>query len=975
MKLVKVEAHGFKSFADKTVLQFDGGIVGIVGPNGSGKSNINDAIKWVLGEQSSKSLRGDTMEDIIFAGSKTVPAMKTAEVSLTFDNSEGRLSLPHKKIVITRRITRGGGGNNYFINGENARLKDIKEIAMESGISKSSLAIISQGTISDIAQATPDERRVFFEEAAGISKYKSRKKVSLRKLEQTTETLEKIQAVVRELERQVAPLKRQAEKAEKYLELTSELKGVEVALIVEDVSFYQEKLEELSEKYKEVIETKEELNAQIVNATQTVKDKTAFKLTLENEILSLDQRLQALSDQVRDIESRDAATAQRRQLIIEGQIQSSDASKKIAMKEELEELAKKISSYTNFIDQSQENINSRKVNASESDISLSRLKFQKEQIQTQIYRVKSKIDMLEDNKKNRSNLFKGTKTIINNQSAFSGVKGIVADIINVEEKYSSAIETVLQNALQNVVVDSSDTAVQCVNFLKQNQGGRATFIPLSSVKPKFIREDHKLALTTQPGFVGIGSDLIKTAPQFELLKKFLLGNIIVTENVEQATSISNLLERRYAVVSLDGNIVRVGGVISGGQQGNSRDLLNIDEQITKLRESDEPLLQKKIEEINSKIAQFDHESSEERAFVGELYIEIAKTKEKLSISKDQYEFLLDKYESSTKEKFEASTKVVPENSKENLILEKSNLSASLKAKREKVLSINNDLSDASNIKSELEKTLMQVIESSADTMTKRNQADFYVSSSMKRLSEEYQMTIEAATEKFSLEMDREEAREIVAEKRKLISELGHVNLDSIEDYAKVSERYEKLQASEEEIFNAQQTILAAINKMDKIIITKLDEMISSTRDEFQKVFETMFGGGVAKIKYTDPDNLLETGIEIVAQPPGKSVRNLKLFSGGEKAIIAISLLFAMLKSKPLPLCILDEVEAALDEANVLRYAHFLQTLKDTTQFIVVTHRVGTMENVDRLFGATMQQRGVTSFFTVKLDVAKEIINI
>ncbi len=973
MRLIKVIAHGFKSFADKTVLDFDGGVVGIVGPNGSGKSNINDAIKWVLGEQSSKSLRGDSMEDIIFAGSKTVPAMNFAEVTLTFDNSEGRVSLPHKKISITRKLTRGKGGNQYFINGDIARLRDIKEIAMETGMSKSSLAIISQGTISDIAQATPEERRAIFEEAAGISKYKSRKKEAIKKLDNTTEALEKIQTVVYELERQLKPLKKQAEKAELYLQKTGELKDVEVGLIVEDVTYFREQLEELNEKLVDVIDTKEDLEMRISNSEKDVEQKTAYKLNLENEVLNLNTRFQEVSESIRDLELKDSITSQRRQMIIDGQVTSSEAAKTEAMKEQLEELSTKLAQYKVWIARAEEDVKSKKADASEKELRIAKLQSKKELDATKLFKIKTKIGILEDHKNNKTNLFQGTKTIVQNKGTFPGVKGIVADSIDVPEEYTTAVETILQNALQHIVVDTSKTAVECVNFLKRNRGGRATFIPLSSIQPKSIREDHKLALSTQPGFIGIAAELVNAKPQYNILKKFLLGNIIVVDSIENATQISKLLQQRYMVVTKGGDIIRVGGVIAGGQAGKTRDLLGVDKQIDKLKAA-QPLIEKEVEQITAAISSLSNIISEDRAIIGELYVEAAKTKEKESNVREQYLYLKDKYEVAANKKFDVSkAQEISLGSVENFEAEKSQLSATLKAKREKIMAINNELTQVTLMKTELEKSLRQIMKDSSESMTQKNQAEFYVNTATKRLAEEYSMTIEAASEEFNLEMDREEAREFVSRMRKEISEIGHVNLDSIKSFEEVNARFTKLKTSEEELFSAQQTILAAINEMDKIIITKLDTTVKATREEFQKVFETMFGGGTAKIKYTDPENLLETGIDVIAQPPGKSVRNLKLFSGGEKAIIAISLLFAILKSKPLPLCILDEVEAALDEANVLRYAQFLQSLKASTQFIVVTHRVGTMENVDHLFGATMQNRGVTSFFSVKLDTAKELI--
>ena len=970
MKLIKVVAKGFKSFADKTTITFDGGIVGIVGPNGSGKSNINDAIKWVLGEQSIKSLRGDSTDDIIFSGSKTVPAMNKAEVSLTFDNSEGRISMPHKIFTISRVVERGISGNKYYINGTPARLKEIKEVAMESGIGKSSLAIISQGTISDIAEASPEERRGIFEEAAGISKYKTRKKEALRKLEKTSDALEKVKTVVYELEKQLAPLKRQADKAKIYLSKKDKLKNVELGLIAEDAKFFIGKLEELNVELEEVVSTKEHLKSRIDASDNELEEKTSHKLSLENQVHKLNGKFQEISDKLRTIELSSSQASQRRQMIIDGQIKNSSADRLLAMKEELQELSNKVSKYSLWEEKSASDVLYKRESVSKMQQKISSANLVIESSKRESLQAKTRISIFKDHRDNKSNLFKGTKTIIENKSLFPGFEGIVSDLIKVKDKYQVAIETILANALQHIVVSSSSDAVRAVNFLKANKGGRATFIPLDVIKPKGINENFTSVLHSQNGFIDMASDLISSRPKYEILFKFLLGNVVVTETIEDANNISRLLRSYVMVVSLNGDIVRPGGVISGGESSKTRELLGIDKKIEFL-ESRIPLLENVISIKSTEANRLSNAISEDQALIAELNIETAKVREKKYIIERQFRDLKSQFESESDQKLELLENNLE--SEDFLESEKSSIKAELTSKRESIISINKELSILTITKAELEKSLRNIIEDSSEKMTLKNQAEFILNSHKERISSEYEMTLEMAMNEHGLEIDREDARKIVSKLRTEIKQLGFVNVESIEDYQEIKDRHGNIKSSEEELVTAQETILSAIGEMDKIIILRLDETVKDVNKEMNTIFRTMFGGGMAEVKYTDSSNLLETGIVVIAQPPGKTVKNLKLFSGGEKAIVAITLLFAILKSKPLPLCILDEVEAALDDANVIRYADYLQELKHQTQFIVVTHRSGTMARVDHLFGATMQTRGVTTFFSARLADAKKLI--
>ena len=972
MKLIKIEAKGFKSFADKVTLKFNGGVVGIVGPNGSGKSNINDAIKWVLGEQSFKALRGDNMEDIIFAGSRTEKEQNKCEVTLTFDNSEGKLSLPYKIFTISRVLERGKGNNTYYINDQVARYRDIREISLESGISKSSLAIISQGTVSDIAQATPEQRRGIIEDAAGTSKYKSKKIEALKKLEKTQESLEKIDTVVAELKKQLAPLEKQAEKAKIYLEKSKSLKEVEVGLLVHDLSHFNNKLDELRTELIGVQETKEDLETRIKEQEISVEQNVDYKTNLEKEIRGLNTDLEKINENLYNLEVRFKNEEQKRELIISGQIQVADAEKITAMKSQLEIYSSEIKHFETWGESSIENVRGKKEEVNNIELNIATLRLKSNTMKTNLLKVKTKIDVLVDHKENKTNLFKGTKTIIDNKSLFKGMQGTVSDLINVPEQYSSAIESILQNALQHIVVDTSETAVKMIEFLKSNNGGRATFIPLSSINEKEVRSDYLLKINNQSGFIGVASELVNFDDKYSQLIKFLLGNTIIVEDVQSANKISHLVDKKYLIASLDGDLIRVGGIITGGTKINTSNLLGIEDQIRQLKEII-PGLTNGIDVANVEITKLENIKEERQSLINELTIEIVKNNEKHENVKQQFLDLKLDFEMQSKKTFDVDSLNSVDSSLNELKSNKGIVQATLRSKREKLELVDLTITRATISKQELEKSLRLIISNSSEKMTEKTKADFYVQEATKRLSEHYHLTFESARENFILSLELNEARKIVSTLKTEIDELGTVNIEAINLYLEVKERHDEIYGSQQELSEAKSIILQAISEMDKIIISRINKTLELVNIEFNVVFQKMFGGGEARIFLVNPHDVLESGVDIQAQPPGKSVKNLKLFSGGEKALIAISLLFAIIKAKPLPLCILDEVEAALDESNVVRYAEFLQSLKAETQFIVITHRHGTMSRVDNLFGATMQKRGVTSFFSIELSQAKELV--
>ncbi|PYF42184.1 AAA family ATPase [Metamycoplasma alkalescens] len=973
MKLIQVEAHGFKSFADKITLKFNGGVAAIIGPNGSGKSNINDAIRWVLGETSSKALRGDNMEDVIFAGSKTEKEMDRAEVVLTFDNKDRAISVQDDFFTISRVLNRGKGSNEYYINGEIARQRDIKEIAMQSGISKSSLAIISQGTISDIAEATPERRREIFEEASGTSMYRSKKQEAMRKLERTQEALNQIEIVVQELEKQIKPLQKQAEKAKIYTQKTQELKDLEVSLLIHDFIEHSQNLEKLSTESLTYSQEKEDLEIKIKMYSDIVEQKSDLMANLDSTITKLSTQIDEITNQITNLEIRAAREEKHREMLINGEITVDNKQKKAALKDELSSIHTKISIIKEFIQKQKQEINSLNekivaIAAKKQDIK-NEIDFQKDKVQ----KINSKLDYLLNIKNSRNNLQKGTRNIVNNAHLFKGFKALVIDLIGVDTQYKIAIETILANALHHIVVDNSETAVKAIEFLKNNNGGRATFIPLGSIAPKHVVEHYAIAAQTQKGFIGIASDLVVVEKEYEILKKFLLGNILVVDNIENANKISKLLEKRYMVVTLDGDIIRVGGVLSGGQKNEDSSLLGLDEQIKDL-ESQKPSILSDIAQKNEIYINLEQEEKNLGILLSNISLDIRKQEFLLESNETKFDELRIKYESISDEKIDELKVVDIASEIQKLILEKSNLIATRNSQNELLQTTKKEFSDANTKKSIANNELNILITNNANKIAEKTKSEVMINNITKRLAEQYNMLFETAKEFYNPDIDFEVARKIVDDLKNDIKELGYVNLNSIAQLEEVESRYNEVKTQEKDIIEAKRTIEEVIDEMDKIIIQRITETVSLANEEFKYVFSKMFGGGTAEIRYTDPDNLLESGIDVMAQPPGKSIKNLKLFSGGEKALIAISLLFSILKAKPLPLCILDEVEAALDEANVIRFAEFLQNLKENTQFIVITHRQGTMERVDKLYGATMQKRGVTSFFSVNLTEAKKLIN-
>ena len=978
MYLKKIEMHGFKSFADRSVIEFKPGITGIVGPNGCGKSNINDAIRWVLGEQSAKSLRGSNMADVIFAGSEDRKAESMAEVTLVFDNSDHYINSEYNEIEITRRLYREDNEAEYLLNHQTCRLKDIIDLMMDTGLGRDSLSIISQGNISSFADSRPEDRRGMFEEAAGVAKYKKRKLESIRKLERTSENLSRVEDITDELERQLGPLRRQKEKAEQYLAYRESLKDVEVSLIVQEVGDLSHKINAL----KEAISTQEtELVSLEADETllQGQSDHLGERMsTLDHEVNDLQEALLQVMDEVNSLESQRTALEAKRQYALNADSHS-DLETKIDHARHI--LADLVSEYNDRVARYEalsEEVQSLKAQRQDVAAMLEKQRQHYSQLQTELQRLRMERASLTDQIENHAHYPAGVRAILKSSKSIFGFQGVLGEMIRIDEGYENAIATSLGASANYIVMKDEKSARAAIGFLKQNRAGRATFLPMDTMKARYVPEDLIMACKTQEGFLGMAKDFVHIAKMYEPVLESQLGNVLIAKDLESANRLSHLVYARYRVVSLAGDIVNVGGSMTGGAyqkqmvqpgalqkqlENKQIEIASCEKQILDLRQQINEL-EEKEREANNALMQKQITQGQLENIVSNKYLKVQEAK--------------NTYESLTNEKVELDD--VRARSGDNRLISQLNESM---AKRDR---LTENIKEKRTLRMQLMETKQEIDARSREIRQKTNQQnaeltrakvektrlDTQITGLLDRLNEEYKMTYEYASEHYTQELDLGQAREEVLRLRGLISGLGNVNTEAIEQYQEVSERYETLNHQRLDLKKAQDTILKAIEEMDAVMTKQFDETFQKINEEFHLVFRRLFGGGTAKLKYTDPDNLLETGIDIDVQPPGKAVQNISLFSGGEKALIALSGLFAILRARPVPMCLLDEVEAALDQANVERFARFLKDFSSKTQFIVVTHRPGTMEQCDALYGATMQEKGVTRLVSVQLEDAKNL---
>ena len=967
MYLKRIELHGFKSFADKVNVEFQPGITGIVGPNGCGKSNISDAVRWVLGEQSVKSLRGANMSDVIFAGSEDRRAQNLAEVTLVFDNSDRFMKYDYNEVEITRRLYRMNNEAEYLINKQSCRLKDIIDLIMDTGLGKDSLSIISQGNISSFADNKPEERRGIFEDAAGVSKYKKRKLESIRKLERTNENLERIGDIVVELEKQVGPLKRQKDKAEKYLALKEKLTAIEVNVLINEITEAKKSLDELSKVIKDLNERQASLEADILLKESSNDEIKKKMFTLDQEINALQSKLLEAVSNVSKLETAKVEVDQKRKHALET-LSKENLKENIAnMKAILSDVVNEYNDRVERLDNTQKELTTIIGQQEERNKKLLLLKNEIDQLSNNINKNKSRKEILIDAIKTVLSLAKSNKNII----------GVLGDLITADEGYELALSSALAGAIEFIVTTDDLTARDAIKFLRDNKAGRATFLPISAMKPRHVREEHLVVCQTMEGYLGLASDFVTYEDEIAAVVLNQLGNIIVAKDIDSANEISKATFSRYKVVSLEGDVVNVGGSLTGGSFNRQKSSIvqkrELEQVAVTLEQQEKELGLKRNEHngLDNEIKEVSHALLQKQMAYAKLEVVVQSKKEELIKAKSEYESLAD--QSVELEEFasgKTESKLV--NQLNEAIKYRDNLTEEIKSKRELRMAYVNQ-NEALDVELREYRNDLKEVQSEVNTSAiNATKLEAMLNNHLARLNDEYRMTYEYAVEHYLDEIDVEQAKLEVYELRTNINRLGNVNVDAIEEYQIISERYENMNTQRIDLIQAQDSILEAIKEMDEIMVERFSETFEKINEEFNHVFRSLFGGGKARIKYTDPTNILETGIDIDVQPPGKAVQNITLFSGGEKALIAISCLFAILRVRPIPMCILDEVEAALDIANVERFAKYLREFSGTTQFIVVTHREGTMEECDLLYGATMQQKGVTKLVSVKLEEAIDL---
>ena len=1179
MYLKSIEIHGFKSFANKIVFQFHNGITGIVGPNGSGKSNVADAVRWVLGEQRIKQLRGASMQDVIFSGTETRKPLSYAYVAITLDNSDHQLAIDYDEVTVARRIYRSGE-SEYLINGTPCRLKDVNELFYDTGIGKEGYSIIGQGQIDKILSGKPEERRELFDEAAGIVKFKRRKAAAQTKLENEKQNLVRVNDILSELEKQVGPLEKQSEVAKVYLRKKEELKSLDInVFLLENKRLREqlasaeekynlastelgetgEKYEGIKEEYERIQQEIESLDAAIEAAREQLTDTGLMRGKLEGEINVLKEQINSahgsenhLNNRKAALEEEIAGKEQEKQDILTDKKDTDTQVQEIAeaaakAKAELEAIQNKITELNNNIeagkntiigelnqratikskmgrfDTMMEQINIRKAElnsrllraksdeaareetvkkleetfetvteelrqmaeqeaASELELgnireNLTGLDAKLRETQTRFHQEQSKLETLTNITERYDGYGGSVKKVMEQKEKEKGIIGVVADIIQVEAKYETAIETALGGNIQNIVTDNEETAKHMIGFLKQNRLGRATFLPLTSItKPQEFKNPEALK---EKGVIGMADELVGTEEEYRNVAKAMLGRIVVVDNVDNAVKIARKFDYGIRMVTLEGELLVPGGAISGGAFKNNSNLLG------RRREMDE--LEKKVKKLSEDITTYNQKIEDTKSKRNKLRMDLEALKTEMqrksieqntarlniSQARERMEEEAESAQSLKLEEQEIETRIFEIRSGKESITQELAASEELeKTTQEQILGFQKELescrleeSEASahagewevkvekmrqaldykqanvdriggeleRAQAELNEILEALTENAQEVERKKNnileiektiaashenqdasrkkldedlakkeelsakQKDFFRSreemsermnaldKEVYRLGEqkkkledgiegqinymwdEYEITLSDAAG-----LRNEEMNDLPAMKREIsglkdeIRKLGNVNVNAIEDYKNLMERYTFMKTQHDDLVEAEKTLEGIIEELDTAMRKQFTEKFAEISREFDKVFKELFGGGKGTLELMEDEDILEAGIRIIAQPPGKKLQNMMQLSGGEKALSAISLLFAIQNLKPSPFCLLDEIEAALDDSNVGRFAKYLHKLTKNTQFIVITHRRGTMEQVDRLYGITMQEKGVSTLVSVNL---------
>ena len=975
MYLKSIRAQGFKSFADKLDLEINPGITGIVGPNGSGKSNIVDAVKWVLGEQSVKNLRGsNSMSDVIFSGSESREPQKRAMVALTFDNTDKSLHSDFAEVEI-KRIVYSNGENEYYLNNSRVRLKDITDLFIDSGAGSSAFNIISQGNVTDIVNSKPTDRRVIFESAAGVLKYKKRKEESLKKLEKTEENLTRIKLITAELSKTVLPLKEQSIVAKKYKEIKSNLESIDIALIVKDITSYNRKLGILNTE----IET---LKSKLLSLKSTNSDSKLEKLKLKNleledKITQKREELLKVSEDLGSLNSEKQITLERQKYEVDNQAIDNNLLK---LKEQQLQVQKNIDVAKKEVADIEASIADERQKGEDVKDKLLVIKVKRSTANNNLlennkalFLLQNKIEILENNILNAENTPVAVRNILNNPR-LHGIHNTIGKLIEVPDKYVVATDVALGYASNYLVVDDDNAALNAINFLKDHKLGRATFYPLSIIKSRKVNPEVIANIKNIHGYIGVLSDLLIFDEKYRSIIENQLGQVLVVSNANTLNIIGKLIDYKYRIVSLDGEIQHAGGSITGGTS-KKNSMLNEKNELNKLK-SEYDKLQVATTSLNKEVVDLDKEVAEleEREVVLQKYVillndELFNKKTSLSRLTEEQKSLtseLEGIENLKTNKLDDQLVKLLENinkvSKNKEILEKDikNIKREKDELSDEIAILEKDVRDTNSsyniVNNELKNKEVDAgkIEVKLDNL-------------LDALNDEYNLTYDYASVNYTLDIDDTIAREKVISLKKELNALGDVNLGSIDEYDRLSKRYDFLESQKDDLEISSAELKDLINQMDEIMNEKFEKAFSDISKSFANIFKLMFKGGHGELKLSNPDDLLNTGIDIIAIPPGKKINSPVSLSGGEKALTAICLLFAMLQVKPSPFVILDEAEAALDEVNVDMFGKYLSHEKAKSQFILITHKKRMMEYADCLYGITMQESGVSKVVSAKLE--------
>ena len=982
MYLKQIRISGFKSFADKVNIELKPGITGIVGPNGSGKSNIVDAVRWVLGEQSVKSLRGDaTMTDVIFSGSKKRSPMSSASVTLVFDNTDHSLKVDYTEVSIKRTIYKTGE-NEYYLNNEKVRLKDILDLLLDSGSAKESFSIISQGDIAEVLSAKPEDRRVIFESAAGVFKYKKRKIEAEKKLDKTHDNIDRINDIINELEMQIEPLKKQSEDATLYLDTKKELESIEVSLIVDDI-------DKINKEYVESKSKIETLNKDIISLSTISSTNDANLSKMKSSLSTLNDTLYKKQEELVKITSLTEKLNGEKNIIGERKKYEVDDVKLhnniISLKEEELKLNNNKDVLNNEINNLKLELDSYNKEITTVTGSFNNLINKKNDKNIKynnftkiVTNNEYKINVLENTIDNNDTFSFAVKNVLNN-TRLTGICDAIGNIINTNEKYATALDVALGASSSFIITETEKDAENAIKFLKDNSLGRVTFFPLNIIEGKYIDNNTLNTLKNSKGFIDIMSNIVTYNDSYKNIVLNQLGNIILVDNMKNANELGKIINHRYRIVTLDGEILHIGGSLTGGvNKKNGSIVLDKMELEKLLKETNN--LKENMRTISLELTSYEEELDKLTMKKDALNRKIIYLSEIINIKTNELNEINNKYDeiinningtnnilsnNISKEEEEVLNKYYEALLlKDNLTIEINTISKNIKELSDEINTVEHDVkvSGSEYYKKQTELKNLEV---------KVGKFDVKLDTLLNSLTENYNLTYDKAKRDFTLIMDEEVARNKVNEYKSIINNLGIVNIGAIEEYKRVKERYEFLINQKNDLFKAENTLLEIIKEMDEVMSSEFITTFKKIEVEFKNVFKELFGGGEAYLKLVDPDNILQTGIEISALPPGKKLTSISLLSGGEKALTAISLLFAILRVRPVPFSILDEVEAPLDEANVDIFGKFVKKMEDKTQFIIITHKKKTMEYANVLYGITMQESGVSKLVSVRLENIKE----